>query len=244
MEHYSLWYLNSTTRISFPSSGSGSPNYATLATFFDTYNYPTTETYDFLNSLVWQPLNNTNRFYEIHAPCLACNPTVQGIFHDYPEDTNALTLHEMPNAIFRDIILHTGNPAIAWQALITVVLSTTYHDWVTMFDKKENITTVSTVPCLLPLYSKGFIISIANICLHLVLMSSITVWFATETEYSLLNRSWQVMAQLEAPATEKLMQDSTMVDDKTIRRRIEANAQPRRRLWVRKTFDGERVCLS
>jgi hypothetical protein len=222
--------------ISIPTSAeavAADGNYTKTKSLFDM------ESFDFLDSSIWWPVSGKNGSqYEIYALCEDCT------LPDYSSfNVSQTSLHPSLNAIFRDALVDTGNPAVAWQALTTSVLRTAYYDWLPMFEKDEFITTTSLVPCQLPLYTKGFIVVMVNLGLHLFLVIAIFMWFARKTKYSLLNNAWQVVAQLVGPETEKIFDVSTMSDDKTIRHLVKNQGQLRRRFRVAETFNGERVCL-
>ncbi|KAF2140825.1 uncharacterized protein K452DRAFT_272481 [Aplosporella prunicola CBS 121167] len=153
------------------------------------------------------------------------------------------TLNPVLNSLFLDIMEETENPALALQALLTSVIRTAYYDLLPTFNAEEIIETTSFEPCQVPQHTKGFTIVAVNIVLHLALFITTAIWFASTTRYSLLNNVWQAVAQLKAPETEELLKESSMVDDKTVRAHVN-QLELRRRFFVQKRDDEERVCLS
>ncbi|KAL1623259.1 hypothetical protein SLS56_008364 [Neofusicoccum ribis] len=228
-----LWFLNTTFDV---------PGVQDFYASFDSShlfgNYPTNETYDFSNSVIWWPINEDPSgvdHFEIYAPCENCTTYSKMVSTTgFTESVAMQILSPVLNAIFRDTLLDTDNPALAWQALMTTVLRMAYYDWLPTFDSMTRLETRSKVPCQIPLFYRGFAIVMANLAVHLAIVTAAAVCFGRMTTTSLLNSSWQVVAQLKTKETERILDHATMAHDSEARRWIEQNDQPRRRFRITK----------
>lgn len=80
---------------------------------------------------------------------------------------------------------------------------------------------------------------------NIVIMISIFFWFWSGTRYSLLGSAWQVVAQLKAPETERLLDNATMANDSRVKDMIEEDeALKERRFRITTQEDHDRICLS
>lgn len=202
--------------------------------------YSTNETYDFLNDITnMEDLgDDDNGYIELIAPCENCiNYEFPYFAHHRPLNITSLALSPILNAIFRDTLIDTGNPALAWQALTTSVMRMAYYDWLPTFDSFSDAKITSTVPCQVPIHSTGFSIVAANLALHLVLFTISVVWFRLATKTSLLNNAWQVVAQLKSRETEELLDHAIVLTDSEVKRKIKQDHEPRRRFMIRE--DGQ-----
>lgn len=95
-----------------------------------------------------------------------------------------------------------------------------------------------------PSSSTGFLIVMANLLLHLVLFAAALVCFIRETRYSRLNNAWQVIAQLVAPDTEKILERGTNANDEDVQRWIRASGRETVRFGVQIVPEMDRVCVA
>lgn len=233
------WFLNTTDGASNPENTSAPLKASSL---FQSHGYSTNETYDFLNSLIWWPFKGNPAdvdHYEIYAPCENCTSyNVMASTTGYRDSVAIQILNPVLNAIFRDVLVETDNPALAWQALVTTVLRMAYYDWLPTFDTISEVKTVSHVDCLKPQHFLGFLIVAGNIFIHLCLVLIITVYFGNTTSSSLLNNAWQVVAQLRGPETEVLLKTATVTNDQEIKQWISKGKGQKRRFWVKSDEHG------
>lgn len=102
----------------------------TCMALFKDNHFSTNETYDFLNEIASMSFSIEGEQYgdlELMSPC---ENRIEYGFKDYDQSFSIISLPLSPilNAIFRDTLIDTGNPALAWQALTTSVMRMAYYD--------------------------------------------------------------------------------------------------------------------
>jgi len=179
---------------------------------------------------------------EVTAECLNCTNSYF-LFRKfgYADD---LSLPPVLNAIFTDIMDETGNPALAWQALVTSVLRNAYYDWLPAFTVRGNITTTHMVPCQRPVRRLGFYIVMAVLAAHLILVVAVCMWFYSATRYTVLGDVWQVVEQLRAKEIDDLRDDVPVVNERVIERAIRGSDQLRKQRVRLYGSEAEEVLLS
>lgn len=202
------------------------------------------ETYDFIHKMMWAPFEGEQRVknFDISAPCQSCS-AMDTITPGIPS-VSYNALNPILNAMFRDTIIETDNPALAWQALTTTVARMAYYDWLPTFDSYAPITTTSMIPCQVPKHYTGITIVAANLVVHLSLFILITIWFYNATKTSLLNNAWQAVAQLNSRETEEILHRATTATDAEVKKWIKEGQEPRRRFRIVSDERSDRVHLS
>ncbi|KAL1640432.1 hypothetical protein SLS58_006930 [Diplodia intermedia] len=229
-----LWYPNST--LGPPPAPVFSPDSLQNATSFLARS---SETADFLSSIVWDSFDDQP--FQIAVACENCSrmATEPGISNRFPGNSG---LNLVLDCVFRDVLAQTANPALAWQALLTMVLRIAYYDWLPAFDLSAPVSVTSMVSCQVPRRTVGFAVVMANLVLHSIAFGVVVFWFCFTTRYSSLGQSWQVVAQLKAPATEDVLQEATILDDEEVEKKM-GSVLRHRRLRLMEDRGGERVCL-
>lgn len=223
-----------------------------IALFKGNY-FSTNETYDFLNEITSMSFGFESGYdyhyhdyhhIELMLPCEKCITYELEIYPGFDSfNITSLVLGTILNSIFRDTLIDTDNPALAWQALTTSVMRMAYYDWLPTFGTFSDAKITSKVPCQVPIHSTGFSIVAANLALHLILFTVSAIWFRLATKTSLLNNAWQVVAQLKSRETGELLDHATMLTDSEVKRRIKQDHEPRRRFRIRgdRQSDGARL---
>lgn len=237
--YVNVWFPNMTKELGFEGSFVDSEDRLNQLV-----NHTIDETYDFIHKTIWEPFDAGQgvKNFDISAPCGNCpayDTTGQGLPY-----VSYKALNPILNAIFRDTLIETDNPALAWQALTTTVARMAYYDWLPTFDSYAPITTTSMVPCQVPKYHTGFTVVAVNLVVHLSLFIAITIWFYKVTKTSLLNNAWQAVAQLESTETEELFHRATTATDAEVKKWIKEGQEPRRRFRIVSDGQSNRVHLS
>lgn len=120
-------------------------SYSCTALFQD-HHLPSLETYDFLIELTSMSSNIKGPYFD-HTELMAPRENGTNYVMDFPLNITFLTLDPILNAIFRDTLIDTNNPALAWQALMTSVMRMAYDDWLPTFDSFSDAKITSTIPC-------------------------------------------------------------------------------------------------
>lgn len=215
---------------------------------FQDDHFSTNETYDFLNTIASMSFGIDGHLYSHIQLLLSCENCIKYEVYDYPGSDQSFNFTPLVpgtilNSIFRDTLIDTGNPALAWQALTTSVMRMAYYDWLPTFDTFLDAKITSKVPCQVPIHFTGFSIVTADLALHLILFTVSVIWFSLATKTSLLNNAWQVVAQLKSRETEGLLDHATVLTDSEVKRKIKQDHEPRRRFRIREYGqpDGARL---
>ncbi|KAF2140814.1 uncharacterized protein K452DRAFT_359269 [Aplosporella prunicola CBS 121167] len=194
------------------------------------YSFMPPSTYSFLNSLIWTTLEFENKQFEIAIQCQECRGRKLRVY--IPQKARNISIINLPpilNNTITDIMQDTEDPALALQALLTMVQRAAYYDWLPTFSAKSTITTTSMEPCQLPMFSRGFIIITVNLGIHLILVTGIFFWFLKATRYTLINDVWQVVASLKAKDIDEVLDGVAVADDRNVKRFINASEGLRKR---------------
>jgi hypothetical protein len=98
--------------------------------------------------------------------------------------------------VFDDVIADTDSPALALQAILTIVLRAAYYDWLQLLNNNSSTKTTTFQQALIPLHNTGLCAVLSILGTLLVLCWIITFAFFGWTSKTLLNNSWQSVAQL------------------------------------------------
>jgi hypothetical protein len=179
---------------------------------------------------------------EITAECLNC--TNSYFLFEKVAYADNLSLPPVLNAIFTDIMDETGNPALAWQALMTSVLRNAYYDWLPAFTVRGDITTTHMVLRQRPVRRIGFYIVMSVLAAHIILVIVVCVWFYSATRYTVLGDVWQVVKQLRAKEIDDLCDDVPVVNERVIERAIRGSDQLRKQRVRMYGSEAEELLLS
>ncbi|KAF2466973.1 uncharacterized protein BDR25DRAFT_292694 [Lindgomyces ingoldianus] len=105
-------------------------------------------------------------------------------------------IHRAHIAVFQDIIRTTHNPALAVQALFTILTQSAYYDFLAQFDVSAPATFAFSRQVTIPHEWKGFGIVCAVLGVHFVVFVVVTVLFLVGTEVSMLGNAWQAVCQV------------------------------------------------
>lgn len=211
-------------------------------------------TNDFLNIVPWRYLDagqNGISHARIVGMCKSCYTAPQSGYAGSATSVEGRVsivrtmLHPILSSLVNDILDETDDPALAWQSLSFSVLRMVYYDWLQAFTASTTIHTTSMVIHQAPVHSRGFFMVMGILAANIVIMISIFFWFWSGTRYSLLRSAWQVVAQLKAPETERLLDNATMANDSRVKDMIEEDeALKERRFRITTQEDHDRICLS
>jgi len=110
-------------------------------------------------------------------------------------------VHPTHVALFQDILRTTQNPALALQALLTVLFSVRYYESFYAFAMAAPGTFTYSTLATAPVRWTGFIIVLIILILHLVLQVVIITLFLARTEHSDIGDSWKAIAQVVSEDT-------------------------------------------
>jgi hypothetical protein len=127
--------------------------------------------------------------------------------------------------VFSQLALSTGNPALALQAYFTTLCATAYYNRIITFDKAASSTRTSLTQVNKPLGWAGFIIVLTGLLVHLFMVIAITLLFLRAGKMSLVDNAWAAVSQLLGPETEDWIKEVDKLDDRTIKKWLEARGE-------------------
>jgi len=124
-------------------------------------------------------------------------------------------------SLFNDILVDTGSPALALQAVLTVTLRMAYFDWTQSFNAPSNISTISFQEAIVPIRKIGFLIVVSIMIFHLLACLCILVAFGIFARRTMIGNYWHVTAQLaNCPEAIPILRHAQLRTDKEVRRFI------------------------
>ncbi|KAI0544799.1 hypothetical protein F4679DRAFT_563568 [Xylaria curta] len=166
--------------------------------------------YDFVHESIWSPFHDLVATpFEIEALCGKCS-----LIRAVPVSRNRIYLHPILTSIVNDVFKATGdNPAVTWQALLTIVLSSAYYDMLPAFSRNDTMTITTVVERSQPQNCTGYIIVVVTAILQLMISAVVLVLFWKLTRFTLLDSAWLAVSQILSAETLPLLLDSTMMKD-------------------------------
>jgi hypothetical protein len=118
--------------------------------------------------------------------------------------------------IFQDILQQTSHPAIAFQAYGTLLFSMYYYIRAAEFDLQVPTSITNFVLRFQPTAHRGFIIYSVIIILHLAQIFLIAGVFLSSRRQTLLNNSWQAIAQIVSAETSPILEFADKATDSEV----------------------------
>ena len=150
------------------------------------------------------------------------------------------SVHRSHTALAMDILSETQNPALALQALMTIIMQMSYYEFLQQFDVSvpANYTMSSDVE--IPVQWKGFTAVIFLLLLHFGLVFFSISIFLKNTKLSLLGNAWQAVAHTASPDASAAIQHASELTDKEIGEFMERNGMTRGRFIVKRSVANGR----
>ena len=205
-----------------------------LAALTRYYKSKPQSTYDFLNPLLWRHVEESP--LSLLVSCDKCT-----LFYD--SDDPFTFLSSLQSDLFVDVLKETRNPALAMQSLLTSLTRMAYYEWLPTFNVKQDLKIKSFKSCQVPQSHRGFTIVMTTLLIHHILFAIVALLFFKKTRYSMLNNAWQAISQVTSPSTAQMLEQATMIQDKTVRGWLDGSTAGRRRYAIQRIGDGRRVGL-
>lgn len=109
---------------------------------------------------------------------------------------NLRSIHRAQLYIVQHILKDTRNPALAFQALCTILMEMAYYDYLPQFDASAPVTSSFKQVFRIPKRWTGLAVVLGLLALHFALVVIAIVLFVTKTEHSLLGDAWQAVMQV------------------------------------------------
>lgn len=124
------------------------------------------------------------------------------------------------SGIFHASMATKGSVAHALSSVITVLSSMAYYDQFPQFATFTSAEQVYFTAVLYPRSTKGLAALIVVLFVHFVLITTVTLLFATKTRFTLLGNSWLNITQMVNAETVPLLRESTMSTDVAIKKKL------------------------
>jgi hypothetical protein len=146
-----------------------------------------------MNTVTWKDMwdaandKSSATFYDSLVVEMSPNRSIFLCFDCYVGDSRSNTtrfkeVNSAISAIFNDVIRLTNRPALALQAVATVVAGMAYYDAVQLFTVPTTASYITYVPVAVPVQWTGLIIVIIIAFAHCILMVTILVIFCKFSE--------------------------------------------------------------
>jgi hypothetical protein len=150
------------------------------------------------------------------------------------------SVHRSHGIIVQHILEATKNPALALQALFTILTQMSYSDFLPQFDVSAPTKYATSSNILMPVQWTGFGVVMGLLLLHFALVLVTVIMFLISTELSLLGNAWQSVAQVASKDTAELIHHASTLTDGEVKRLLEMSGIPDGRLLVKRSFENGR----
>ncbi|KAJ5977006.1 hypothetical protein N7501_000348 [Penicillium viridicatum] len=147
--------------------------------------------------------------------------------------------------LFQDTLITTASPALALQALLARLCQMAYYEQLVKLATPVTAVTAFSLTTTIPVRWTGFILGMAFILVHSVIMVVIAVLFVRSTAISLIGSYWQTVAQVVSKETVPILEEADRMDDGAVEewvKREKAVESPEDRWVLQGNADG-RVTL-
>lgn len=147
--------------------------------------------------------------------------------------------HDVHSALFLDILKTTSDPALATQALSTVLYQMQYFDRSYKWDVSNSASYIMSRDISIPVRRAGLLCLGAIITVHLGALTITSILFLSRTQATLLGNGWQSVAQIVSdPTSEILALAGSMKDDEVVKTLIGPSQGGKEIGVVRKRYNG------
>ncbi|KAK0610601.1 hypothetical protein B0T17DRAFT_621069 [Bombardia bombarda] len=138
--------------------------------------------------------------------------------------TTTLPLHNDYTSVFTDIMGTVDCPALALQAMMTMLTSSMLADMLPKLDQQQTAATVYSVSESTPVRFTGLIAVTVVVIFNLMCVALITTLFLLRTRYSYPGNVWQAVAHLSmSDETQSLLEESGEATDGAVSKRLKNN---------------------
>ncbi|CAI7663128.1 unnamed protein product [Penicillium viridicatum] len=118
--------------------------------------------------------------------------------------------------LFQDTLITTASPALALQALVARICQMAYYEQLVKLTTPVTAVTAFSLTATIPVRWTGFILGMALIFVHSVIMVVIAVLFVRSTDISLIGSYWQTVAQVVSKETVPILEEADRMDDDAV----------------------------
>ncbi|KAI1084956.1 hypothetical protein F5B20DRAFT_575423 [Whalleya microplaca] len=110
--------------------------------------------------------------------------------------------------VFQDTLNETDHPALAIQAIFSIMAQTLHYANLAMLDVPENVSITTSVSTTVPVRWTGFAIVTGIVCLNIVCVITVSSLFLVRTRFSKQGHFWHTVSQLISEESVELLQAS------------------------------------
>ncbi|KAJ5400861.1 hypothetical protein N7465_011350 [Penicillium sp. CMV-2018d] len=158
---------------------------------------------------------------------LYSSPTWIASSVDYDLDAGVILSRKFPRVtlgnahpthvdLFQDTLITTASPALALQALLARICQMAYYEQLVKLTTPVTAVTAFSLTATIPVRWTGFILGMALILVHSVIMVVIAVLFVRSTAISLIGSYWQTVAQVVSKETVPILEEADRMDDEAV----------------------------
>ncbi|KAH7355676.1 hypothetical protein BKA66DRAFT_613341 [Pyrenochaeta sp. MPI-SDFR-AT-0127] len=150
-------------------------------------------------------------------------------------------IHQTHKALVQTILQSTKNPALALQALWTVLLQMSYYDFFNQYSVSAPASFGIAEQVNIPIQWSCFAGVMGILGLHFVLLIISLVMFVTRTEMSLLGNSWQAVSQVMSTDTAHAVHHAAAATDKEMADAVKESGIAEGKIFVKKSASSGRT---
>lgn len=143
--------------------------------------------------------------------CLQGGPYVPG---------NIISINSRLSSIFKDTLADTNSPALALQAIFTIITQMGYYSYVPYFDTLGDSIITVTESYYVPAKHVGYAAVILLLIIHLILVAASVACFAFWSRHTLLGNVWQAFTQAAEVIDENSLYNATTIPDQDIHKNL------------------------
>lgn len=138
------------------------------------------------------------------------------MFTDMPSPPYGVHRHHV--AVVQDILQDTQDPALALQAIFTILMQMSYYDFASEFQYSQQGSYTNTLDLMVPSQWTFFGLVLGLLGLHFALLLIALVEFHAKSDMSLLGNAWQAVSQVMSDDTSNLVHHGATQTDREIER--------------------------
>ncbi|KAH7412271.1 hypothetical protein DE146DRAFT_274512 [Phaeosphaeria sp. MPI-PUGE-AT-0046c] len=151
------------------------------------------------------------------------------------------SVHRIHAAIFQDIIKRTGNPAVAFQTLTTILLQMAYYDFLSEYDVTAPAKWQASATLNIPNQWKAFGVVLGLLVVHFTLVITAIRLFLARTEMSLLGNAWQAVSQVVSADTAGVLHEGATTTDREVKGTMKQSGVADGRIRIAKSVTSGRM---
>jgi hypothetical protein len=155
------------------------------------------------------------------------SPVVGGSNPNYILTPSSSAVHRIYIAIFQDLLQQQQgrNPALALQAIFTILTQRSYYDFLPQFDLGDFALWASSETVNIPDKWLGLTIVLIGITAHLAVLIVVTTVFYFKTNVSILGNAWHAVARTMTEDTMSTLSKADFQTDDHVERLLKASGR-------------------